>query len=382
MSAIIIGGGIGGLTAAIALQRNGIEAQVFESTQALQPLGAGILIPPNAMTLFEQLGVAAKIKAQGAMIRKITLADMQGRPLTEKSAEYFDDGHYQLTIAIHRSALQDILVQVLKPRTLRMGKRCTKVDTFPDYALARFADGSQVKGDFVVGADGIQSVVRQSIFPSTTLRYCGQTCWRGLAPIALVKQYADHLVEIWGRGTRFGYVRIEPKLVYWYATQSIESGGADDPATLRSRLFSLFSNFPAPISAILAQTPTHSIIRTDIHDLRPLNSWSLGRIILIGDAAHAAAPNLGQGAAQSAEDAQALADCIKRHKTIEAAFIDFERLRVPKAKKLTDLSWRIGRMTNVRNALGCTVRNALLRQTPAWVLQRQANRMYCVRTPE
>lgn len=379
MKAVIIGAGIGGLTAAIALQRNGVNAQVFESAQTLKALGAGILIPPNAMTIFEQLGVAAKIKAQGAKIRKLTLADAHGRTLSEKSAEYFDDGHYQLTIAIHRAALQNILVQALKPGTLSSDKRCTKVETYSDYALAKFADGTEARGDFIVGADGIRSAVRQYILPSTGLRYCGQTCWRGLASISLIKQHADQLTEIWGRGTRFGYVRIAPKLVYWYATQSAAQGGIDDPTTVRSRLFSLFSKFPEPINAILAQTPDNTIVRTDIHDLQPLNSWSLGRIILIGDAAHAAAPNLGQGAAQSVEDAWALADDVKRHKSIDAAFIAFEQQRLPKARKITALSWHIGKMTNLRNALGCTLRNALLRQTPAWILQRQTNRMYYVR---
>lgn len=379
MNGVIIGAGIGGLTAAIALQRLGIDAHIYESAQTLQPLGAGILVPPNAMTIFAHLGVAAKIKAQGAIIRKLTLSDMQGILLSENSAEYFDDGHYQYTIAIHRAALHNILMQALKPGTLFTGKRCIGVDTQPDYAYAEFADGSEAYGDLVIGADGLHSAVRQFIFPSTAPRYCGQTSWRGLAPIELPHQYADHLFELWGRGTRFGYVRIEPKCVYWYATQGTESGGMDDPLTLRSRLFSLFAHFPEPVNTLLSQTPISSIIRTDIHDLYPLSSWSTGRIILIGDAAHAAAPNLGQGAAQAIEDAWTLANCLAKNHSVDGAFNRFEQHRVAKAKKITDLSWRIGKMTNVRNPLGCTLRNALMRQTPAWLLKRQANRMYYVR---
>ena len=177
---------------------------------------------------------------------------------------------------------------------------------------------------------------------------------------------------------RFGFVPISSGQVYWYATKRESSGGTEDREKITQQLISIYSSFPDPIAEILSRTDMPSIIRDDIYDLAPLRSWFSGRAILVGDAAHASTPNLGQGGAQAIEDSWVLADKIASCNSLPEAFQNFQASRLPKVEKIASASWQIGRVTNLSNKLDCVARNTLFRCVPSFVAKQQARLIYDV----
>ncbi|MBV1915604.1 MAG: FAD-dependent monooxygenase [Pseudomonadales bacterium] len=376
MKGIIVGAGIGGLSTAIAMQQHHIDVKIYEASNKLSPIGAGILVPPNAMIILERYGLAEKIKHAGVCIDSTDIFSSNGRPIAQTSAHFTKNGTGYQVVAILRSTLQSILVDSLSPGALVTGKRCAYVNTKSDGIELFFEDGSSVSARYLVGADGLRSNVRASIFPDSALRYSGQICWRGLSEINLSSKWMKSLSEVWGPGIRFGFVPVGNSKVYWYATKRQEANGIDDPASVKERLLDIYSAFPTPVSEIISQTANSSIISDDLNDLRPLKSWFSKSTVLIGDAAHASTPNLGQGGAQAIEDSWVLAEKLAANTSIQNAFQQFEKLRFSKARKVTNMSWQIGKVTNLRNKQACRIRDALFRSVPDVMTRRQSRMMY------
>ncbi len=168
----------------------------------------------------------------------------------------------------------------------------------------RFSDGSATQADLLIGADGLHSVIRQQLFPSIAVRYSGQTCFRGIASFTLPPQLARTCQEWWSGEYRFGFSAIDAQHVYWFAPMLAPTGRPETFAELR--LENRYAAFPALVPALLRHTPPTEIIRTDLYELPSLPYWRQGRVVLLGDAAHAMTPNLGQGGAQAIEDAVVL----------------------------------------------------------------------------
>ena len=208
LAPLIIGAGIGGLSTAIALQRRGVALRVFEAASTLSPVGAGILVPPNAMNILGRYDLAGQVRGKGIPIESFVVLDRHGRVISKLSASYTQNGVSQQAVAIHRGQLQQVLLGALSPDTLSTGKQCVQISTHTDHAEAMFGDGTKASADFIVGADGIHSAVRKLMFPDSALRYSGQTCWRGVATITLPVQWANQLTEVWGVCGQFGFVPI------------------------------------------------------------------------------------------------------------------------------------------------------------------------------
>jgi 2-polyprenyl-6-methoxyphenol hydroxylase-like FAD-dependent oxidoreductase len=378
MRGIIIGAGIGGLSTAIAMQMRHINVNVFEAATSLNPIGAGILVPPNAMTILDRYNLAQQVRDGGNPIETLTVLDSEGKRISKTPAHYSKNGIVHQTIAIHRGVLQKILLSALAPDTVLTSKRCAEVSAGINGAEATFRDGTKVCGEFLVGADGIHSKVRESIFPDSPLRYSGQTCWRGVSSIALPKKWLMQLTEIWGAGLRFGFVPIADTQVYWYATKREDAGGIDDPANIKKQLVDLYGEFLEPVGEIILQTDTFSIIRDDISDLASVTSWFSNSVILIGDAAHASTPNLGQGGAQAIEDSWVLAEKITTCETLQSAFEKFQASRFAKVKRIVNVSWQIGKATNLSNKMACEIRNTLFRCVPSFMTKQQSRLIYDV----
>ena len=373
---VIVGGGIGGLTAAIALRRRGFEPRLYEAAPELREVGAGIGVPPNAVQVLDRLGLAGAVAAGGRPTRVAELRDTRAGLLRRADMSYASDGRIWPTIAIHRGRLQRILAEQLPPASIHTGKQCTGVEQDGDRATVRFADGSSTDADLVVGADGLRSAVRTSIVPDARLRYSGQTSWRGVAKYDLPAEMDGTGWEVWSAGARIGFSPIGHGEVYWYATMDAPEGGTDAPGSLAAKLAALAEPFPAPIPQIVAATDAARITRTDLTDLAPIASWHRGRVVLLGDAAHATTPNLGQGGAQAIEDAWVLADRLAAHGAVEPALADYERIRMPKARMVVNLSWRFGKMVHLSNPIARAARNLLSRAVPARIAQRQYDALY------
>ena len=376
MSGMIIGAGIGGLATAIALQKRGVPVRVFEAASALSPIGAGILVPPNAMNILARYGLAEQVRAAGKPIDRFAILDRHGKLISQVSAHYAQQGSSHQAVAIHRGQLQQVLLNGLMADTIATKKSCVRINLPADRTEALFVDGTTVSGAFVVGADGLHSVVRHAVFPQNRLRYSGQTCWRGVATLTLADKWANQFVEIWDRCGAFGFVPISASQVYWFATQRAPAYGVDDMHDVKQCLIDLHGSLIEPVVELIAQTETSQIIRNDLFDLVRLKSWTKGRAVLIGDAAHAMLPNLGQGGAQAIEDSWVLSEALATTKSYEEAFIRFQSLRLARARKIAGMSRDLANISGLCNATLRNVRDTLLRRTPAFITAYQSRSIY------
>jgi 2-polyprenyl-6-methoxyphenol hydroxylase-like FAD-dependent oxidoreductase len=359
MRVIVVGGGIGGLGAAIALRRAGHEAVVLERAARLESVGAGITLFANAMRALDLLGVGDAVRAHGAAARRSAIRTASGRQLAALPNDLL-----QGAVAIRRSDLQAALHDAADG--VRLGAVVASVEPARDGASAKLDDGTEVRGDLLIGADGVRSLVRAAVAAAEP-RYGSYTAWRGISPVTIE---AGELTESWGVGERFGLVDIGGE-TYWFATANARDGEPEQAGERKLWLMRRFASWHAPIEAVLEATPDSAILRNDVYYLDPLPRWSSGRIALLGDAAHASTPGLGQGAAQALEDAVALADALRDGAEVAAALARYESVRRPRAELTLKLSRQADRAAQLANPLGCRVRNAIVSHIPASVQRRQ-----------
>ncbi len=368
MQVLIIGGGIGGLAAAIALQRIGLTATVFERTPELREVGAGLSLWPNAVKALDKLGLGEQLRAIGLSNGRAGIRAWDGTPLMQLSASALEQTFGAPTIVVHRADLQTLLCAALAPDTLRLGWECTGMRQDAEGVTARFADGQAVRGDLLIGADGIRSIMRTQLLGEQPLRYAGYTAWRGVTHFAY-----DQLLlgETWGRGTRFGIAPLNQERVYWFATRNAPAGSAATPDGHKAELLRRFRGWHDPIPAVIAATDVTAILHNDIYDLQPLKTWGRGRVTLLGDAAHAMMPNLGQGACQALEDAVALAAGLRTGSSGSTGLRAYEMQRINRANAIVRQSWRVGRIAQLEHPLTVGLRNLVFKYTPSAVSMQQ-----------
>lgn len=380
MRVLIAGGGIAGLTTAIALRQRGIDCAVFEAGAADRDQGAGLMLAPNALETLRRLGLYERVAERGYQPRAMGVTRADGRALQETSAEEWKQRYGFAPVAIHRAALHAVLLEALGDVPLRHD---APVKDFADEGARvrlELGDGSRADGDLLVAADGLRSRVRQRLFGPTRFRYASQTSWRGIARHRISGAFSDCLVELWGRGrgVRFGCVPVGDDTTYYFATLHCPAGGSDASfEAARATLRSGFADFPAEVTALIDATEAGQLVRTDIFDFAPLPSWHRGRVVLTGDAAHATTPNLGQGACQAIESAYVLAMTLARD-PLEAALLAYEKLRMPKAHFITRSSWRFGQLTNVPGPLGRWLRYSVVPRAPRSSVLKQTDRMFAL----
>jgi 2-polyprenyl-6-methoxyphenol hydroxylase-like FAD-dependent oxidoreductase len=361
MRVIVVGGGIGGLSIAIALRRAGIETTVLERTSKLEAAGAGITLFGNAMRGLERLGVRDAVAGRSAVARRVAILSRDGATLSEMPPDLFAE-----STATHRGDLQDALAEAAGE--LRLNSEVTTVKQHDDGVSVRLADGSEERGDLVVGADGVQSVVRRRLWPDVHPRYAGYTAWRGVTQFPLE---AGRLTESWGRGQRFGLVDIGGGRTYWFATKNAPESEQDEPAGRRAELLRRFSDWHEPVRQVLESADESSILRNDVYYLDPLDTWSRGRVVLLGDAAHATTPGIGQGAAQAIEDAVVLGRALAAPGELTLALGAYEARRRPRTALVLKLSRRADRAGQLDGRLASAVRNVIVRLQPAAAQRRQ-----------
>ena len=365
----IIGGGIGGLTAAVALARMGLAAEVYEQAPVLEEVGAGVGLWPNALTALAPIGLAGKVaqlavKLTGQGIKRPDGAWLLCIP-GEVMAQRWGAGF----VLVHRAELQQLLAHELGTSFIHLDARCTGFDDSGQAVTAYFADGRQVQADVLVGADGVHSAVRTQLFGPAALRYRGYTTVRSITPAGSVPLPRDG-IETWGRGARFGLGPTSGDRVIWYAMWNAPAGAhdADDTA---ARLRELFGGWHEPIPAIIDATPAAAVIRNDIYDHRPARTWSQGRVALIGDAIHPMTPDLAQGACQAILDATTLATCLAASRDTRAAIRNYQQRRWRNAAAATLMARNLGAMGQWKGHTVCTARNTLIRSIPLSLQLRQ-----------
>jgi 2-polyprenyl-6-methoxyphenol hydroxylase-like FAD-dependent oxidoreductase len=356
---IVVGGGIGGLAAAIALKRRGHEVVTLERAARLESVGAGITLFANAMHALDRLGIGDVVRAKGAAAKRSAILTSSGRRLLALPHELLEGA-----IAVHRGDLQEALHQAADG--VRLGGAVESVELTAEGAVAKLENGTEEHCELLVGADGLNSVVRAAV-AAVRPRYGGYTAWRGISPVSIEP---GQMTESWGIGERFGLVDLG-RQTYWFATANYPEGGTDVPNERKAALMQRFSNWHAPIQAVLEATPDRAILRNDVYYLEPLPRWSAGRVVLLGDAAHATTPGIGQGAAQALEDAVALANVTDQIQEVGDALALYESARRPRTQLALKLSRQADRAGQLAHPVGCRVRNAFASHVPASIQRRQ-----------
>ncbi|HEU4836870.1 MAG TPA: FAD-dependent monooxygenase [Pyrinomonadaceae bacterium] len=353
----IIGGGIGGLTAALALQQSGFQAEVFEQAPELLEVGAAIAIWSNAMRVLERLQLAEKILGYGGVVEKLCWMDHRGFLLNRVSISDPDTP----AVALHRSDLQRTLRQALPQSSIHLGHSLVEYSQQRDKMIATFTNGQSVEAEFLIGADGVHSRMRSQFINDGEPIKRGYTIWRGTSPITPAAIAPATGIELYGRGKRFGIGPVGLGRTGWWA-----SGNTDQT----DRLTDLFAGWWAPVLELIEATPPSTILKTMATDREPNKRWGAGRMTLLGDAIHPTTPNLGQGGCQSMEDAVVLARCFEKYGASETALRHYERDRYSRTATLTRISRYYGRVGQLENVWARALRRMALSLPPEPLAQR------------
>jgi salicylate hydroxylase len=331
LRAVVVGGGLGGIAAAVALARAGLDVGVYEQAQQLAEVGAGVSLAPNGLRMLERLGVGAGIRQKGARYVSAQLRFSDGRAVRHEPDQFTRPGQ---NIGIHRADLLALLAGQLPPGTVRTGRRCTGFRQDAGSATAVFADGTTATADVVIGADGIHSVLQGFVVAPAQPVFSGVVAYRGLVP--RVAGYPADALRMWvGQSKHFlvfpvragellNYVGFVPS-----GAEVRESWSAPgDPAALAAH----FAGWDPVIGAVIAAIsgPGGTGFQWGMYDRAPLPRWSRGRLTLLGDAAHPMLPHLGQGVNQALEDAVTLATLLGAGKgpaNVPRALAAYEGLR-------------------------------------------------------
>jgi 2-polyprenyl-6-methoxyphenol hydroxylase-like FAD-dependent oxidoreductase len=371
-AALVVGAGIGGLSAACALRSAGWHVQVLEQAQRLEPVGAGITLWPNAVRALDVLGVSLPDGVSKPGTSGVRTSS--GRWLSRAHTADYPVRYGAPLVAVHRADLQQALLDALPVGTVSTGTRVTAISQDHTGVAVEHSAGRS-RAAVVVLADGLTSTTRHLVAGSTTRpRYAGYTAWRGVTNRHTEQPELLGTTESWGRGQRFGLVPLADGRTYWFATANApeRQHAPDGVDGEHAEVLRRFVGWHAPIEQVLAATAAQAVLRHDVYDLRPAPStYVRGRLVLLGDAAHAMTPNLGQGACQALEDSVTLGALLPSNLDPGPALARYDSLRRPRAQLISQRSRHIGTVGQLSGLASTTARDILLRLTPSRATNRQ-----------
>lgn len=341
MQVAIIGGGIGGLTTAAALHKIGIQAHVYEQTSTFKPLGAGIGIGSNAMLALQKIGVATDILKSGMPLHEQRFLNETFDVMNTIDFSLLKEKFGEETIAIQRAELHEALFQKVDANFIHFNYRVTDFKMHHSGVTVTFNETEEKKFDYVIAADGIHSIFRKTLVRASEPRYANYTCWRGTTKNN--GEVLDHVSsEAWSSRGRFGFAPLANGDVYWFACVNAQESDEYYASMHPENVAYLFRHYPKTVTRLIKEVEVDSFLHHDLYDVAPLSTFHYERILLLGDAAHATTPNMGQGAGQAIEDAYELMCALETEKSVIAAFQRFDLQRVEKTKQVIELSRQIG----------------------------------------
>ncbi len=376
---LVIGGGIGGLTAAAMLRAGGVSVEVFERQPELRELGTGVGIQRVAAQALSMLGLRDELRGiSGPGFEALRLLSWRdGRTLAAVP------WHGEV-VAVHRGELLELLARAVGDLGIvHCGMECTGFRQDASSVTALFADGHEERGAALVAADGLESVIRAKLIGDGRPRYSGATVWRALPEYehkALGRNFAQ---QVYGPASIFGMFPVDKRL-FWWGSQIRPEGAVDPPIGRKQDLLNTFDGWPAEVVQVIEATPEEQLFRQDLYDRKPVKRWRNGRVTLLGDAAHPTTPTLGQGAGMAIEDGVVLgrelsaANSLSAPGAMQAALDSYESKRIPRTSQIVNRSAMLAKLSHVKNPVGLFMREQVLSAMPQkfWQLLWEQERTY------
>jgi 2-polyprenyl-6-methoxyphenol hydroxylase-like FAD-dependent oxidoreductase len=365
-TAVVVGAGIGGLAAAIALRRTDWGVQIVEQASSPRELGFALALAPNALAALDELGIGERVRRDGVEIETFDLRRTDGSLL--KRIRFAAESRGKRSVFLLRPALHGALLDAVGQEPLRLASRVTGLTQAPDAVSLTFADGTSSQGDVVVGADGVASVVRRTLHPAEPPpRPSGFHSLRGVSYEAADLPGDATAVVYLGEGIEAGAARASRTAVYWYFSLPAEDvrGLEEEPRALLERTA---ARLDPSLSRIVRATLPEDLRHDQLFVRAPLARWGDGRVTLLGDAAHPVLPHTAQGAALALEDAVALGLALRPEGDAIAALRRYEQVRAARTRRMVRAGPRIAAMTTTHTRWRIRTRDAAIRLLPGRLL--------------
>ena len=362
MKAVVVGGGVGGVATAVALEQSGLDVELCERAPELREIGAGKSVWQNGIQALDHLGVAEDVLAHGSPVDTLVVKTWRGRRL-----QTIPIGRLGKNVALERADVFRALVARLNDTVVRTGAGCVHVSDEGDHVSARLENGETVEGDFLIGADGIFSTVREQLFHGWQPEYAGHVAWRGIAAFEHPAWPVGSAVNYYGRGKHFAVEPLRGGRIFWYATKNLPR---DAQRAGKAEVIEAFSDALDPIPQVIDSTSPELIVRNRLFNLPFRSTWTRDRVALLGDAAHAMLPNLGQGACTAIEDAVVLARCVEKTDDIRQGLLAYERSRTRRVRLIHRSSAMTSRLQLLEHPAATGLRNAWIRTQPGSLVNR------------
>lgn len=373
LKVIIIGAGIGGLTAAVALLHIGCDVEIYEQAPELRTSGSGLSVMSNASMALSTLGIDLRLEHFGAPINTFEIRTVSDRllrklPLPEISAE-----NGAASVCISRRALQQALLAQLRGVEVQVNAKAMTIHETDEGVSVTFADGRQTHGDLLIGADGIYSTVRNLIHGSQPTRTADYICWLAITRYQHPQITPGYVGHYWGAGKRIGLIDVGGGDVYWWGTANMKAEQARNWRGTNRDVAGFYQGWPDIVADIISKTPSTEIIAVPAQDRPFSNQWGKGCVTLLGDAAHPMMNSLGQGAGMAIEDAAVLAHALQQLSDPRAALRLYEITRIPRAKMLVNASRALSEIEQTESFIPRLKRDLALRFLPSTILKRQVS---------
>jgi FAD-dependent urate hydroxylase len=306
LKAIVVGAGIGGLTAGVALHRAGYEVEIYDRVSELRPAGAGVSLWSNGVKVLNRLGLGGAIAGIGGRMERMEYRFLDGELLNDISLQPLIEEVGQRPYPVARTDLQRMLLEAF-PGEVQLNARCIGVEEVGEQATAIFEDGRRATGDVVIAADGLRSRVRKYVVgEEVPPRYAGYVNWNGLVRASEDLAPLDTWVVYVGEGKRVSMMPVADSRFYFFLDVPLPLGEAVMADQFKAELTQFFEGWCEPVQRLIRQIDPLQTNRIPIHDLEPLPGLVRGRVALLGDSGHGTTPDLGQGGCQAMEDVEVL----------------------------------------------------------------------------